>query len=422
MSTSEIVKLCESLSLSDHGRVLRLREEVRREGIADVSHCLIGKVLSGKKVNREAFINMINQLWSPFGQVEIEVIADNIFMFFFTKSEDRDAVWRRGPWHFDNHLIVLEKPIGAGEISELGFDKVDMWVQIHNLPLMYMNRRAARSLAEEIGQVIEIPADAKECRGKFLRVKVRIDVNKPLKRFIKLAVDDTERVVVAPLIYERLPKFCYACGKLGHVLRECPNDEARIDALEGVSTQFGAWLRVPGPDVGKQKPQKSMGQQSSGSGDGKSISVSDGSTRGNDECRVGINHTQSTAGDASGGSVGRSTSKSGEVHRQIEARKEVSEGKIAQVDVSSLISDTDITNRNLWVAIRGRERDSEGAIAAMEDVVTYSAENTGDKKLSNSEQCAGEMDSEDADKKNVRTWKRVARGSSRFPQLGELDR
>ncbi|KAK0599999.1 hypothetical protein LWI29_010594 [Acer saccharum] len=128
MGTSEIVKLCELLSLSDDGKTVRPQEEIRREGIADVSHCLVGKVLSGKKVNREAFISVIEQLWNPFSQVEVEVIAENIFMFFFSKTEDRDAIWKRGPWHFDNHLIVLEKPTGAGEISNLAFEKVDMWV------------------------------------------------------------------------------------------------------------------------------------------------------------------------------------------------------------------------------------------------------------------------------------------------------
>ncbi|TXG73188.1 hypothetical protein EZV62_001767 [Acer yangbiense] len=71
----------------------------------------------------------------------------------------------RGPWQFDNHLIVFEKPKGAREISNLAFDKVEIWVQVHNLPLMCMNRSVARLIAEEIGQVIEIPADAKECRG-----------------------------------------------------------------------------------------------------------------------------------------------------------------------------------------------------------------------------------------------------------------
>ncbi|KAK1586878.1 hypothetical protein Q3G72_007124 [Acer saccharum] len=57
MGTSEIVKLCEMLSLSDEGKVVRFQDEVRRDGIDDVSHCLVGKVLSGRKVNREAFIS-----------------------------------------------------------------------------------------------------------------------------------------------------------------------------------------------------------------------------------------------------------------------------------------------------------------------------------------------------------------------------
>jgi hypothetical protein len=48
-----------------------------------VDLCLIGKILSGKKVNREAFIHLIDQLWSPFGRVEIESVGVNIFMFHF---------------------------------------------------------------------------------------------------------------------------------------------------------------------------------------------------------------------------------------------------------------------------------------------------------------------------------------------------
>ncbi|KAI9195375.1 hypothetical protein LWI28_014283 [Acer negundo] len=122
-------------------------------GADDVKHCLMGKVLSGKKVNREAFIGVIEQLWSTIGRVEIEAIGDNIFMFYFRRSEDWDLIWLRGPWHF-----VLERPERIGDISNLQFDKIDMWVHIHNLPLMCMNRCFAKLLAEQTGGVIEIPS------------------------------------------------------------------------------------------------------------------------------------------------------------------------------------------------------------------------------------------------------------------------
>lgn len=249
MADAEISKMYESMSLVDEDEaVLDMAEEVKLEGVQDVDRCLIGKVLSGKKVNREAFKGLIEQIWNPYGNVEVELVGENIFMFYFINQEDRNKVWNRGPWHFGNNLIVLEKPVGSGNIKQLEFNKADLWVQIHDIPIMCMNRRTARWLAEQLGEVVEIPADSRECWGKFMRVKVRIDISKALKRWLKLRLGRSEEVTMVNLKYERLPEFCFACGKIGHSIKECSDSEARKAALEGSHNKFGAWLRATAPD------------------------------------------------------------------------------------------------------------------------------------------------------------------------------
>ncbi|KAK2655326.1 hypothetical protein Ddye_008378 [Dipteronia dyeriana] len=151
MDAFEVARLCESLSLDEEGRIIhQLEKDFQQEGLRDVSHCLVGKVLSGKKVNRDVFNGLIEQLWSSIGKVEIELVGDNIFMFYFRKLEDQNRIWQRGPWHFDNSLIILEKPDGLGDISKLKFNQVGLWVQIHNIPIMCMNRRTAKWLAVQI--------------------------------------------------------------------------------------------------------------------------------------------------------------------------------------------------------------------------------------------------------------------------------
>ncbi|TXG57113.1 hypothetical protein EZV62_018426 [Acer yangbiense] len=246
MSEMEITKLYESLFIAEEDRaILEMSEETSVDGVEDVDRCLVVKVLSGKKVNREAFKGLIEQIWNPNGQVEVELVGDNRFMFYFINNEDRNRVWNRGPWHFGNSLIVLEKPVGPGNISKLSFNKADFWVQIHDIPILCMNRRTAKWLAEQIGEVVEIPLESRECWGKFMRVKVRIDILKPLKRWLRLKLGKCDEITTVGLKYERLPEFCYACGKIGHGIKECFDEEARQYALEGSPTRFGSWLKAP---------------------------------------------------------------------------------------------------------------------------------------------------------------------------------
>ncbi|TXG69525.1 hypothetical protein EZV62_004460 [Acer yangbiense] len=168
-------------------------------------------------------------------------------------SEDRNRVWQRGPWHFENSLIALEKPVGLGNISKLGFNKADFWIQIHEVPIMCMNRRIARWLADQLGEVVEIPSKSRECWGKYMRVKVRIDISKPLKQWLRFKPGATDEIIMVGLKYERLPDFCFACGRIGHGIKECLDKVARQEALDGSPTKYGSWLKALIPKKGKSR-------------------------------------------------------------------------------------------------------------------------------------------------------------------------
>lgn len=88
--------------------------------------------------------------------------------------------------------------------------------------------------------------------GEYMRIKVRLDIKKPLMRGITIFEDDEEedeeqeekgenniiedvnednekkkkekgREVIFK--YEYLPDFCYICGIIGHNDRACPNKQ-----------------------------------------------------------------------------------------------------------------------------------------------------------------------------------------------------
>ncbi|MBA0756104.1 hypothetical protein Gogos_022415 [Gossypium gossypioides] len=77
---------------------------------------------------------------------------------------------------------------------------------------------------------------------EYIRVKIKIDVSKPLRRVV-YHVGGEEKEIVCAIKYERVRTFCYICGIMGHSTQKC---DKRVEHLESGknSFQFGSWLRV----------------------------------------------------------------------------------------------------------------------------------------------------------------------------------
>lgn len=83
-------------------------------------------------------------------EVKIESIGDNIFLFkFATKEETKRVLMGRGPWHFDRSLLVLVEQAGIDDIKDQSFTHTSFWVQLHNIPIICMNREDIQKLGEK---------------------------------------------------------------------------------------------------------------------------------------------------------------------------------------------------------------------------------------------------------------------------------
>ncbi|KAK2661120.1 hypothetical protein Ddye_007653 [Dipteronia dyeriana] len=181
MDPEEIVKLYAALSIKSHEEKLWCVDDTLKVSVGkklDLS--LIGKVISNKHVNRDVFRAVIPRVWQL--TLDIEVVKDNTFLFYFCNQGDRFRVLARGPWSFDNYLPVLEKPSGVGDITYLSFHKMVFWIQILNAPLLCMTREMGEFLGKIIGDFKDIGVGVTgECFRKYMRIKVAIDISKPLK-------------------------------------------------------------------------------------------------------------------------------------------------------------------------------------------------------------------------------------------------
>ncbi|KAK3198469.1 hypothetical protein Dsin_021884 [Dipteronia sinensis] len=152
------------------------------------------------------------------------------------------------PWHFDRAIIVLVKPSGLGDIQSLSFNLVDFWVQIHNLPLLCSSRDIRVFLGKMIGDVKDIDLDTgKRDDGRFIRVRVGIRVDEPLKRCLRVDIKGSVTITTMLLRYERLQDYCFKCGRLGHSLIECSAVGGIRDFKSENSLRLCAWLRTNSP-------------------------------------------------------------------------------------------------------------------------------------------------------------------------------
>ncbi|KAL5750648.1 hypothetical protein ACOSP7_025251 [Xanthoceras sorbifolium] len=79
-----------------------------------------------------------------------------------------------------------------------------------------------------------------DCLGKFIRVRVMVDVLKPLKRGLRVQLDEgSEDITTVMVCYKRLPTFCYHCGRIEHLTRECSDYKKK--AVEDSGLKYGVF-------------------------------------------------------------------------------------------------------------------------------------------------------------------------------------
>ncbi|KAH0982570.1 hypothetical protein GBA52_009747 [Prunus armeniaca] len=141
----------------------------------------------------------------------------------FSHFEDKQNVVTYAAWKFDKKLVLIEEPDGNVAPSKMNLKFADFWVQIHNIPLLKMTEKLAKSIGDRIGKCIDISrCEGVELVGGFMRIRVRVDITKPLQRGLRinlLGVGGTSDLV--ELVYEKLPKFCLGCRRISHALQDC---------------------------------------------------------------------------------------------------------------------------------------------------------------------------------------------------------
>ncbi|KAL0458749.1 UNVERIFIED_CONTAM: hypothetical protein Slati_0502100 [Sesamum latifolium] len=99
-------------------------------------------------------------------------------------------------------------------------------------------------IGNRLGKFKEVDLDQnREVWGTSVRIRVALDISKPLKRALKIHMVLGDDHFIS-FTYERLPNFYYLCGCLGHLSRQC--ELQFLDGFydPGENPPYGHWLRA----------------------------------------------------------------------------------------------------------------------------------------------------------------------------------
>ena len=109
----------------------------------------------------------------------IRALIPNLYAFQFYHWKDMMKVLEGCLWCFDNMLNILKEADCDEQPGQVKITHSLFWVRIKNLLFNYRTNNIVKALIGNMGEILEIEEDGLGI-GRYKRVKVHLDITKPL--------------------------------------------------------------------------------------------------------------------------------------------------------------------------------------------------------------------------------------------------
>jgi hypothetical protein len=169
-----------------------------------------------------------------------------------------------------NHAVVLDDFETSMRPSEVRFCRLPIWIQCHDLPFNWLNKERGESIAKQIGDFIKLDTTGTSRGwGQSLRARIWLNIDEPIQHCIQVYSKKRKELIQYPILYEKLPYFCFSCGLLGHSAAFCPSPAERDE--EG-DWPYDSLVRAPDTRKIKKEPGLQAGEKFGGGGAGEPVS------------------------------------------------------------------------------------------------------------------------------------------------------
>ncbi|CAA0825772.1 Unknown protein, partial [Striga hermonthica] len=235
-------------------------DEVLEVGVIECSLSLVGKIYGEKKVHFGGLKETLGTIWKTNKPFSARQLGQNLFQFIFKSKEDKQKILRGRSWNFDGQYLLLKE--WTTSVSDCKEDeKVDTWIQIHNLPLHWVSHDTGLKIGRLFGKVLDVYVpDSGSIHGRIIKVLVELRLDEPILRGANINLGHESCWV--DFRYEGLQTFCFYCGRIGHSERSC--DKKKDDIVRNALKpgQFGEWLRASFGGLQGLRNKDSLGSSS----------------------------------------------------------------------------------------------------------------------------------------------------------------